>query len=659
MGCQCLGELGWVIPDPTVGVVGEQVLCQHRCVLLFGEPGTGKSSLAAALASWLADAHHMLHCLSADPGSPAFGAPGALSLGRWRSGGWEVVAQRALCTLDAARFRLPLVAAARALAALAKNGTLVVDSPGVVRGAAGAELLSALVEATGVDAVVVLVRGDRAPPLAAELRAVGLPVYRLRSAPGAHRPSKPDRERARTRLWDAHLSGATAHRLELSDIHLTGTPPPLAIAHAWRGRQVALFGKGSGQALGEVIALEPDHLLLRLPAVPESPQGLLVRDAIRGEDGLLRTALPPGKPTSAAATVSETALQAPRGVADVPLSFRVGGITATLVNGLFGDALVYLRLVHRRRSLLFDLGDAARLPARLAHQVGAAFVSHAHFDHVAGMPWLLRFRIGELPTCRLYGPPGLAAHIQGNVDAIEWDRVADRGPRFEVGELHGTLLQRFLVQAGAPAPVSLESVTVADGILLSEPEFRVRAVTLDHGIPVLAFAFEESTALHVRKERLLRRKLPTGPWLGELKRQVAAGRPEAPIRLPSGVVRAAGELAAELLLVTPGAKLAYATDLADNPANRESLQALAQGAHTLVCEAPFLQDDLDQARRTGHLTARACGEIATAAAVKRLVPFHFSRRYRANPALIYGEVSAAYRGLIVAPESEVHQARGS
>jgi ribonuclease BN (tRNA processing enzyme) len=102
----------------------------------------------------------------------------------------------------------------------------------------------------------------------------------------------------------------------------------------------------------------------------------------------------------------------------------------------------------------------------------------------------------------------------------------------------------------------------------------------------------------------------------------------------------AGTLANELVLIRPGQKLAYATDLADTAQNRTCLETLAHHAHTFFCEAPFCQADAEQAARTGHLTARACGEIATAAAVERLVPFHFSRRYQDEPDRVYAEVQA-------------------
>lgn len=90
-------------------------------------------------------------------------------------------------------------------------------------------------------------------------------------------------------------------------------------------------------------------------------------------------------------------------------------------------------------------------------------------------------------------------------------------------------------------------------------------------------------------------------------------------------------LANGLAVVAPGQKLAYATDLADTRENRERLIALARGAHTFFCEASFVERDCAQAARTGHLTARACGEIATAANVTRLIPFHSLGATKQNP----------------------------
>src|SRR5262245_32645529 len=193
------------------------------------------------------------------------------------------------------------------------------------------------------------------------------------------------------------------------------------------------------------------------------------------------------------------------------------------------------------------------------------------------------------------------------------------------------------MKRGDAKPETLGDEPTCEGIVLRDPAFQVRARILDHRTPVLAFSLELKFDLNVRRERLVTLGLTPGPWLSDLKRRIAAGERETTIALPNGTTQPAGAIADDILIVRPGPKLVYATDLADSVQNRTRLQALAERAHTLFCEASFCEADAEQGIRTGHLTTRACGEIATAARVQRLIPFHFSRRYQDQPARIYAE----------------------
>jgi len=322
----------------------------------------------------------------------------------------------------------------------------------------------------------------------------------------------------------------------------------------------------------------------------------------------------------------------------------------TLPNGVFGDPLLHVRLAHHKRSLLIDFGEGQRLPARLAHQVTDVLISHAHADHIAGFVSFIRSRIGKWPVCRVLGPPGIADNVAGFVSGIHWDRVGPRAPRFEVTELRGDCAQRFLVVAGQRQPEPI-GVTAADGGLLFADAFmRIRAVELDHLTPVLAFSLEPNATVRVRSDRLTESGLEPGNWLTELKARTLAGDGEALIELPSGAQRRAAELAPELCLIEPAQTLVYATDLADTLANRERLVRFASGAHTLFLESTFLEADAAQAERTGHLTTRACAEIAAAAGVDRLIPFHFSRRYERDPGEIYAEIVRTCAATFIPPE---------
>ena len=50
-----------------------------------------------------------------------------------------------------------------------------------------------------------------------------------------------------------------------------------------------------------------------------------------------------------------------------------------------------------------------------------------------------------------------------------------------------------------------------------------------------------------------------------------------------------------------------------------------------------------------HLTARQCGELARAAGVRRLIPFHVSPRYKGREQEVLDEVADSFGGTVVEP----------
>jgi ribonuclease Z len=107
--------------------------------------------------------------------------------------------------------------------------------------------------------------------------------------------------------------------------------------------------------------------------------------------------------------------------------------------------------------------------------------------------------------------------------------------------------------------------------------------------------------------------------------------------LPLGGLRGA-------LTVTPGQKIAYVTDAADTAANRRAIIALAHDADLLFIEAAFTEADVALASERAHLTTAAAGQIARAAGVRRVEPFHFSPRYAGEDERMLNEVMAAFAG---------------
>jgi ribonuclease Z len=86
-------------------------------------------------------------------------------------------------------------------------------------------------------------------------------------------------------------------------------------------------------------------------------------------------------------------------------------------------------------------------------------------------------------------------------------------------------------------------------------------------------------------------------------------------------------------------------NLAYDEQNVEKVVALARDADQLFIEAPFLDVDANIAAGRWHLTARQSGNIAKRARVSRLIPFHFSARYRNRADELAREAEEAFRML--------------
>jgi len=327
-----------------------------------------------------------------------------------------------------------------------------------------------------------------------------------------------------------------------------------------------------------------------------------------------------------------------------------------LVNGPWGDPVLYIEFKFDRRAILFDLGDVRLLPSRKLLKVTHVFISHTHLDHFIGFDHLLRVCLGREKTLFFYGPPRFIDQVESKLRAYTWNLVENYPNNllliaYEIRP-DRVLEAHFPMGKAFRKTCFRETIKPFEGRLHEEEAFQVRSVMLDHKIPSLAFSLEERCHLNILKTGLEEMNLPKGLWLKGLKEAIWRGeRDDFPVRVwgkeREGFQESTftlGDLKKKLIKTTPGQKIGYVVDTVLNEKTEKDMVALARGSDLLFIEAPFLDNDRKRARDKCHLTAAQAGRLARQAGAKRMIPIHFSPKYSRNPEIIEQEAREAFLG---------------
>jgi polynucleotide 5'-hydroxyl-kinase GRC3/NOL9 len=226
------------MPGPDAAAL--EAAARVRVTVIVGAGDTGKTTLAAQLASALAARGSRVAVVDADVGQSEIGPPTTVSLG---------AVTRPLTRLrDAERLALEFIGdtspvrrightadasgrlVRRALAAGFAH--VIVDTGGLVEGALGLVLKRAKLRAIDPDLVVVVQRKDESEPLLHALGGAERPaVLRVAASPAATRRTQTERRRHRDRALEDYLRGAVAIRVPIDrvDVRVPRGAPPLAM----------------------------------------------------------------------------------------------------------------------------------------------------------------------------------------------------------------------------------------------------------------------------------------------------------------------------------------------------------------------------------------------------------------------------------------------
>ena len=238
---------------------------------------------------------------------------------------------------------------------------------------------------------------------------------------------------------------------------------------------------------------------------------------------------------------------------------------------------------------LFDCGEGTQRQLLFTNvspmKISKVFITHFHGDHILGLPGLLQSMSlnGRESKLTVYGPRGLnklkdAVYSLGYC-AIEY-------------------------------PV--EFIEIDTGIIEETDEYVIRAQSVRHNVPSLAYSIEEKKKPRFLREKAIELGVPVGPAFGKLHNGEE-------IEIDGRTIKP------EQVLGPPrkGIKITYSGDT--RPC--EEMIMFARDSTLLIHESTFIQKEAQNAEEYGHSTAKDAAFVARESNSKKLIITHISTRY--------------------------------
>lgn len=317
-----------------------------------------------------------------------------------------------------------------------------------------------------------------------------------------------------------------------------------------------------------------------------------------------------------------------------------------LVNKPYEDPVLYIDLFGRKESFIVDMGDISKLSNRKILRISRCFVTHTHIDHFFGFDGLLRTSLSKKDPVFFYGPKGIIENIKGKLKGYNFNLIKEYPINIIVYEIRkDRILNCTFSSEKNLKPSKISEIKWLNNIVYEDKELSVKALLLNHRIPVLSYLFEEKKRININKDGLNKLGFITGSWLTELKKLYLEGKNDVKLEVPTkdgAKVYKCSELFEKLIITKEGEKIFYLTDIKFSENTMKKIKSFVHSPDLFYCEAFFTSSDEERARDRYHLTSRQTNTIAKAINAKKLIIFHFSPRYKGNYKKIYQE---AFEGL--------------
>ena len=247
----------------------------------------------------------------------------------------------------------------------------------------------------------------------------------------------------------------------------------------------------------------------------------------------------------------------------------------------------------RDKLLLLDCGEGAQLAWRKTglnwQKISHIFLTHAHGDHVFGLPGFLSTMglLGRTAPLYIHGP----SQLQTFVEFMKAHFFADIDYEIHFNAVDITSHQ----------------------LIFEDRSMEVWSLPLKHRLPCCGYLIKEKPGLpHIRRDMIDFYEIPT--WAIN---HIKAGQDWT---MPDGKVIPNNRLTTP---ADPVRSYAYCSDTMPV----ETLPEWIRGVDLLYHEATYAESEIDHAQRYAHSTARQAASIAREAEVGKLLIGHFSARY--------------------------------
>lgn len=253
----------------------------------------------------------------------------------------------------------------------------------------------------------------------------------------------------------------------------------------------------------------------------------------------------------------------------------------------------------RGHLMMIDCGEGAQLEMRRMHlkfsRLNHIFISHLHGDHCFGL-------LGLISTMALQGKGGtLTVHI------------------FKEGaELFGRMLDFFCRER--PFELKFNIIDTRKAVIYEDDAITVTSFPVNHRVPCVGFLFREKPKQrHINADACKQHDVPQ-----HAMNSLRLGKDYV---TPQGVVIPNTELTSD---ADPSISYAFCSD---TKYSKRVINAV-QGVDWIYHEATYGDENLKNAVKRYHSTARHAAVVAREAGVRRLIIGHYSNRYMDETVLL-------------------------